>query len=171
MRRFARHWVVFIAQADASPRPFAALRYSPRRILKSIGNRANARCPNRRIELRPRARQKDGRCALGSRLRGNPNGCRPESGSGTVPRTAQRATARIPDALIRCGDHPRVMFEQACHIHRQQRDGTWSFEAQGGSDAILKLPSVGLMIPLSEIYAFADLPEPGADDPAATTLG
>jgi hypothetical protein len=31
------------------------------------------------------------------------------------------------------------------------------------------LPSVGLAIPLSEIYAFADLPELGADDPAANT--
>ncbi len=145
--------------------------------------------------------------ALGSRLRGNPDGCRPESGSGAVPRSAQRATARIPDALIRCGEHPRVMFEvispselrnwserdakrrdlqavegaqeivelyqaeQACHIYRHQPDGTWSFEAQGGSDAILQLPSVGLAIPLSEIYAFADLPELGADDPAANTRG
>ncbi len=45
--------------------------------------------------------------ALGSRLRGNPDGCRPESGSGAVPRSAQRATARIPDALIRCGEHPK----------------------------------------------------------------
>jgi Uma2 family endonuclease len=46
-----------------------------------------------------------------SRLRGNSGGCRPESGGGAVPRSAQRATARIPDALIRCGEHPRVMFE------------------------------------------------------------
>lgn len=34
--------------------------------------------------------------ALANRLRGNPDGCRPESGSGAVPKTAQRATARIP---------------------------------------------------------------------------
>jgi hypothetical protein len=47
----------------------------------------------------------------------------------------------------------------------------WSFEAQGGPDAILQLPSVGLAIPLSEIYAFAELSEPGADDPAADTRG
>ena len=46
-----------------------------------------------------------------SRLRGNPDGCRPESGSGAVPKAAQRATARIPDAMIRCGEHPKVMFE------------------------------------------------------------
>ncbi len=145
--------------------------------------------------------------ALTSRLRGNPDGCRPESGSGAVPRSAQRATARIPDALIRRGEHPRVMFEvispselrnwterdakrrdlqavegaqeivelyqaeQACHTYRRQPDGTWTFEAQGGADAILQLPSVGLTIPLAEIYAFADLPEPGADEPAATTPG
>ncbi|HXA26776.1 MAG TPA: Uma2 family endonuclease [Acetobacteraceae bacterium] len=145
--------------------------------------------------------------ALTSRLRGNPNGCRPESGSGAVPRSAQRATARIPDALIRCGEHPKVMFEvispselrnwterdakrrdlqavegaqeivelyqaeQACHIYRRQPEGTWSFEAQGGADAILQLPSVCLAIPLSEIYAFAELPEPGSDDSAAKALG
>jgi len=145
--------------------------------------------------------------ALGRRLRGNPDGSRPASGSGAVPRSAQRATARIPDALIRCGEHPRVMFEvispselrnwtqrdakrrdlqavegaqeivelyqaeQACHIYRHQPDGTWSFEAHGGPDATLQLPSVGLAIPLSEIYAFAELPEPGADDPAANTRG
>jgi hypothetical protein len=33
------------------------------------------------------------------------------------------------------------------------------------------LPSIGLAIPLSEIYAFADLPQPGADDPAVSTSG
>lgn len=136
--------------------------------------------------------------ALASRLRGNPDGCRPESGSGAVPKTAQRATARIPDAMVRWGEHSRVMFEvispselrnwtqrdarrrdlqavegaeeivelyqseRACHVYRRRPDGTWSFEAQGGSDAILKLPSVGLTIPLSDIYAFADLPEADA---------
>lgn len=48
--------------------------------------------------------------ALGSRVRGNRDGCHPESGS--------------------------------------------------GADAVLQLSSVGLAIPLSEVYAFADLPEP-----------
>ena len=134
--------------------------------------------------------------ALGSRLRGNADGCRPESGSGAVPKTMQRATARIPDALVRCGEHPRVMFEvispselrnwterdakrrdlqvvegaqeivelyqseRACHVYRRLADGTWSFEAQDGADAILRLPSIGLEIPLAEIYAFADLEQP-----------
>ena len=134
--------------------------------------------------------------ALTSRLRGNPDGCRPESGSGAVPKSAQRPTARIPDAMIRCGEHPRVMFEvispselrnrterdarrcdlqsvqgaqeiielyqseRACHLYRRLPYDTWSFEALGGADAILQLSSVALAIPLSEIYAFADLQEP-----------
>jgi Uma2 family endonuclease len=49
--------------------------------------------------------------ALGNRVRNNPDGCRPEVGSGAVPRHRQRTTARIPDAMIRCGEHPRVVFE------------------------------------------------------------
>jgi Uma2 family endonuclease len=49
--------------------------------------------------------------ALAARLRGNPDGCRPEIGSGAAPRQQQRPTARIPDATIRCGDLPRVVFE------------------------------------------------------------
>ena len=141
--------------------------------------------------------------ALVSRLRGNPDLCRPESGSGAVPKSAQRATARIPDAMVRDGEHPRVMFEvispselrnwterdarrrdlqavegaqeigelyqseRACHVYRRQPDGTWSFEALGGADAVLQLLSVGLALPLSEIYAFAELPAPGADEAVA----
>jgi Uma2 family endonuclease len=49
--------------------------------------------------------------ALGARLRGSPDGCRPEIGSGAAPRQQQRATARIPDATIRCADLPCVVFE------------------------------------------------------------
>lgn len=49
--------------------------------------------------------------ALGPRLAGRPNGCRPEIGSGAAPRQQQRPTARIPDAMIRCGQHPRVTFD------------------------------------------------------------
>ena len=49
--------------------------------------------------------------ALTSRLKGRPNGCVPETGSGAVPAREQRNTARIPDALVRCGDRPRVTFE------------------------------------------------------------
>jgi Uma2 family endonuclease len=142
--------------------------------------------------------------ALGRRLRGRPDGCRPESGSGAVPRAAQRPTARIPDAMIRCGDLPRVIFEvvspselrswaqrdrrrrdlqevegaqeivelyqseRAVHVYRRRPDDTWSFEAQAGLDAVLRLTSVGLSIPLSEIYEFAEIEEPDADEAAAT---
>ena len=49
--------------------------------------------------------------ALASRLKGRPNGCVSETGSGAVPAREQRNTARIPDALVRYGDHPRVTFE------------------------------------------------------------
>ena len=44
------------------------------------------------------------------RLRGNPE-CWSEVGSGAVPRYERRDTARIPDATIRCGRLPRVLFE------------------------------------------------------------
>lgn len=47
--------------------------------------------------------------AIGSRLRGKP--CRMEIGAGAAPQNQQRATARIPDALIRCNGQPRVIFE------------------------------------------------------------
>jgi Uma2 family endonuclease len=44
------------------------------------------------------------------RLRSHPE-CRSEVGSGAVPQYAQRDTARIPDATVRCGQLPRVLFE------------------------------------------------------------
>ena len=47
---------------------------------------------------------------IGLRLRGHPE-CRSEIGSGAVPQYEQRNTARIPDATIRCGKLPRVLFE------------------------------------------------------------
>jgi len=46
---------------------------------------------------------------LYNRLRGHE--CRSEVGSGAAPRYEQRDTARIPDATIRCGKLPRVLFE------------------------------------------------------------
>lgn len=47
--------------------------------------------------------------ALENRLRGHPD-CRPEAGSGAAPGiTADYA--RIPDAMVRCGKLPRVVFE------------------------------------------------------------
>ncbi len=36
---------------------------------------------------------------------------RSELGSGAAPQYERRDTARIPDATIRCGQHPRVLFE------------------------------------------------------------
>lgn len=137
--------------------------------------------------------------ALVTRLRGNQDGCRPETGSGAAPKTQQRSTARIPDATIRCGELPRVAFEivspselrawrerdrkrsdlqdtegvaeivelyqdeMAAHVYRREADGTWSFGAFGGTEAILELQSVGLEIPFSEIYEFAVLPERPAE--------
>ncbi len=47
---------------------------------------------------------------LYNRLRGHPE-CRSEIGSGAVSQYEQRNTARIPGATIRCGKHPRVLFE------------------------------------------------------------
>ncbi len=44
-------------------------------------------------------------------LAGKPGGCRPEIGSGAAPKAAQRNTARIPDVMVRWGQHPRVVFE------------------------------------------------------------
>jgi Uma2 family endonuclease len=141
--------------------------------------------------------------ALVSRLRGRPDGCRPESGSGAAPRTRQRNTARIPDATIRCGELPRVVWEvvspselrawrerdrkrsdlqavegveeivelyqgeMAAHLYRKQADGSWSFSAVGGTEAVLELRSVSIQVPLAEIYEFAVLasePASGASD-------
>jgi Uma2 family endonuclease len=48
--------------------------------------------------------------AIHSRLRSHPE-CRSEVGSGAAPQYEQRDTARIPDATIRCGKLPRVLFE------------------------------------------------------------
>ena len=134
--------------------------------------------------------------ALGTRLRGHAEGCRPEAGSGAAPFSRQRSTARIPDVMVRCGELPRIVFEvvsaselrawrerdrkrvdlqevegvreivevyqdeMAAHVYRKAADGTWSFEAVGGSDAVLKLAGAGLGLPLGEIYEFAPGGEP-----------
>ena len=49
--------------------------------------------------------------ALGRALASMPGGCRPETGSAASPTGEQSNTARIPDALVRCNEHPRVVFE------------------------------------------------------------
>jgi Uma2 family endonuclease len=137
--------------------------------------------------------------ALKSRLRGHPSGCRPEAGSGAAPKRQQRDTSRIPDVIVRCGEHPRVVFEiispselrhwrqrdqkrrdlqevegiaeivevyqadAAIHIYRRAADGSWPFEAIGGLTASLRLESVGLEIPLAEIYEGLEI-EPLTDE-------
>jgi len=134
--------------------------------------------------------------AIGSRLIGMPGGCRPETGSAATPRSAQRNTARIPDLVIRCGEHPKVSFEvvspseirdwrgrdlkrqhlqavegmreivelfqedYAVHVYRLSAQETWTFQALGGTEAILHLESVGLSVPLAEIYVFATFAQP-----------
>ncbi len=131
--------------------------------------------------------------ALGARLTNHESGCRPEIGSGAAPKSQQSATARIPDATIRCSDEPRAVFEivstselrswrardrkradaqdvvgvaeimeiyqdeAALHLYRKQADGRCVMEAVGGLDAVLRLETVDLSIPLSEIYAFVQL--------------
>jgi Uma2 family endonuclease len=44
-------------------------------------------------------------------LRGQLGGCRVELGSGASPKRQQSNTARIPDVMIRCSEHPRIVFE------------------------------------------------------------
>lgn len=136
--------------------------------------------------------------ALINRMGAMPRGCRPETGSAATPRSAQRNTARIPDLVIRCGEHPKVSFEvvspseirdwrgrdlkrqhmqavegmqeivelsqedYAVHVYRLSPEGAWTFEALGGAEAILHLQSVGLSIPLAEIYLLATFAQPEA---------
>ncbi len=51
--------------------------------------------------------------------------------------------------------------EMAAHIYRSERDGTWSFAAVGGLASVLALRSLGLEIPMTEVYEFA---LPGVSD-------
>lgn len=133
--------------------------------------------------------------ALRTRLRRHSGGCRVEAGSGAAPRRQQRDTARIPDITVRCGEHPKVVFEvvspselrkwrqcdekradlqnvegvlqiveiyqseAAVHVYRLAADGSWYFEAVGGVTAAVRLDSLGLEIPLAEIYEDLDLAE------------
>ena len=50
--------------------------------------------------------------AIDKRLEARPrSGCRTESGSGAAPGSQQRSTARVPDAIVRRREHPRVTFD------------------------------------------------------------
>lgn len=48
--------------------------------------------------------------------------------------------------------------EMAAHVYRREPDG-WSFDAVGGAEGVLDLRSVGIEVPMAEIYEFAVLPE------------
>ena len=125
---------------------------------------------------------------LKQKLKGNAGGCRAETGSAATPEREQRNTARIPDALVRCGKLPRVTFEivspselrdirerdkkrqdvkdvegvteivevyqhtMAAHVHRRSSNGTWSFSSVSGPDDNIELESLGISIPLGELY-------------------
>ena len=132
--------------------------------------------------------------ALGRRLDDHP--CILEIGSAATPLDEQRATARIPDLLIRCAGQPRAVFEvvspselrtrrardrrrrdqqeidtveeiveiyqdePSAHRYRRSPDGTWAFEAFADLDAVIRLTSVDLDLPLAEIYKGIDFDDP-----------
>lgn len=45
--------------------------------------------------------------------------------------------------------------EMAAHVYRREIDGTWSFSATDGQTAMISLRSVGLEIPMAEVYELA----------------
>ena len=47
--------------------------------------------------------------------------------------------------------------EASAHVYRRGDDGTWRFEAIDGFDAMLDIRSVGVEIPLSEVYEAVSL--------------
>ncbi len=47
-------------------------------------------------------------------------------------------------------------LEYAAHIYRRTAAGTWSFDAIGGKEAKLSFDSVGIELPLDEIYEGSD---------------
>lgn len=48
--------------------------------------------------------------------------------------------------------------DYAIHAYRKRADGQWAFAMVHGRDASLRLESVGLDLPVSEIYQFVDPP-------------
>jgi len=55
--------------------------------------------------------------------------------------------------------------DYAAHIYRRspQDPAVWTFEAIGGAEAVIRLPSLGIELALSDIYQFATVPEPEAE--------
>jgi Uma2 family endonuclease len=78
---------------------------------------------------------------LNGRLRGHR--CRSEVGSGAAPQYEQRDTARIPDATIRCGKLPRVLFEvispSELHHKRQWDQKRSDLQAVEGVQEIIEI--------------------------------
>jgi Uma2 family endonuclease len=44
--------------------------------------------------------------------------------------------------------------EAALHVYRRGQNGQWAFDAVDGLESVLSLLSVGIDVPLSEIYEF-----------------
>jgi Uma2 family endonuclease len=79
---------------------------------------------------------------IGNRLCDHPD-CRLEIGSGAAAQYEQRDTARIPEATIRCGKLPRVLFEvippsELSH-ERQWDQKRADLPAVGGVEDIIEL--------------------------------
>ena len=53
--------------------------------------------------------------------------------------------------------------DYAAHVYRLMAGGSWAFEALGGEDAVLRLESLGIEVPLAEICALVSLPRPSDD--------
>lgn len=53
--------------------------------------------------------------------------------------------------------------EAAAHIYRRRDGGTWTFEAVDGPDGVLMLRSVGVELPLEEVYRLVYLPGEARD--------
>ena len=60
--------------------------------------------------------------------------------------------------------------DMAAHVYRREGDGTWSFAAVDGMDSILPLRSVGLEIPMIEVYEFV-LPNLSDEDASPSVAG
>ena len=50
--------------------------------------------------------------------------------------------------------------EPPAHLYRRGADGTWLFEAFDDLDAVIRLASVGLDVPLAEVYKGIDFDDP-----------
>lgn len=57
--------------------------------------------------------------------------------------------------------------DYALHVYRLLSNGSWAFEALGGEDAMLRLDSLGIEIPVAEIYVLVSLPRSLEDAPTS----